>query len=148
MAVANFGGTQVLLVGLVDLNTTGMWVAQKTGNTGLWSRFALVPSGGAPTAGEVRATYDYTDSVTKQHLAFAGGATAYAVPGVQLNNLGIFSAPFDANSQTVAWTTTPEAGSNWTCPIVNYECRVQGFAQCGTPAEAYPFDSGPAICSV
>ena len=81
----------VLMAGFWNINVAGLQVGQKTvttgsvGAQGTWTTNALV----APPAssGQVRSFASYTDSVTRQEMAFAGS-----------DPYGIFSGAFNSST--------------------------------------------------
>ena len=109
----------VLMAGFYNLNIAGLEVGQKTvttgsvGAQGTWTMNTLV----APpaTSGQIRAFTSYTDSVTKQEMAFAGS-----------DLYGVFSGAFNSSNNGIQWSATAEPGTT----KIKGE-RVMSFAACG-----------------
>ena len=116
----------VLMAGFYNLDIGGVSVAQKTVTTNpvgaqgtLTITSSLVPLPAA--AGQVRSFASYTNSVTREEMAFAGS-----------DPYGIFSGGFNSTSNTIVWGA-PETGSS--IPTANdgdgLTPRVMAFAACG-----------------
>jgi len=121
----------VLMAGFWNIGVSGMEVWQKTvttgsvGAQGTWTMSTLVPP--PSTAGQVRSFASYTDSVTREEMAFAGSKP-----------YGIFSGAFDSTSNSIAWGATAESG---TVNVTTGNDRVMSFAACGGKLYASLYDA-------
>ena len=123
----------VLMAGFWNFDIAGMEVGQKTipsgsvTEKGTWTLSTLVPI--ARPYGQVRSFGSYTDSVTNQEMAFAGGSP-----------YGVFSGAFNSSTNMIDWNSTGEPGSQ-TDSTGGHGPRVMSFAACAGKLYASIYDT-------
>jgi hypothetical protein len=129
---------KVVLAAPVDvlMSGFGVTVAQKTvvtgaaGAQGTWILNKLAPYSGTNPP-QIRSFANYTDSVTHEEMAFAGGGAN-----------GIFSGGYNQATGRVQWGASAEAGSNPACWKPGpHTCRTMSFAFCSGKLYATYYDS-------